>query len=103
MTGTILSKRSVVQRVFNSYIFRDWFQQEVHTQENCDGFGNAISNLKAAKHRFESLSTPLGRLVLYLPAFLNCLHRIATNRHGDAVAQDWHFYFGGCFSFVFFA
>ena len=87
MQTTILGSHSVVQRVFNFHVFRGWFEEEIHSQEDTQAFGQGVKNLRAAKHRFESFTTPLGRLILYLPAFLRTLHRIRVDRDRDAVAQ----------------
>jgi hypothetical protein len=85
MDSTILRKSSVVQRVFHSHVFNHWFAEEVRAEKDSGVFH--ITNLRAAKHRFETFSTPLGRLILHLPAFLRTLRRIQLDRPHEAVGQ----------------
>ena len=39
-----------------------------------------LVSLSAAKHRFESLASPLGKLVVWLPAFIQCAREIILMR-----------------------
>ena len=92
MEEAVLSSRSMVQIVHNSHEFREWLAEEIQLQENTDGFGARAKCLKGAKHRFESHSTPLARLLLYLPAFVAVTQRIAETRRGGSEgkrAADW--------------
>jgi len=57
MHDTILDKRSIVQKIWNSHVFTAWFEQHAKALD-----GRRVRNLRAAKHRFESYSKPLGRL-----------------------------------------
>ncbi|CAK9097012.1 Uncharacterized protein SCF082_LOCUS45530 [Durusdinium trenchii] len=84
MENHILSSDSMVQKISASWDFREWLESEIQQGETKE-WGKKVSNLKAAKHRFESHSTPLGRLLLYLPAFVATTTRIAETRE-DKVA-----------------
>ena len=90
MDNHCLGKDSMVQVISNSADFRLWFEDCVKTQSasnGTEGFGDKIRNLKAAKHRFESVSTPLGRMLLYLPAFLMTCQKMAEKRKKDKSGQ----------------
>lgn len=90
MENHCLGKDSMVQVISNSADFRLWFEDCVKTQSasnGTEGFGDKIRNLKAAKHRFESVSTPLGRMLLYLPAFLMTCQKMAEKRKKDKSGQ----------------
>ena len=86
MTDTVLGKKSVVQIIWNSHVFKEWFQNNCKHVETYDGQGNQVKNLKASKHRFESFQKPLGRLLLWLPAVIWTMHLIATEREGTTEA-----------------
>ncbi|CAK9100367.1 Uncharacterized protein SCF082_LOCUS46975, partial [Durusdinium trenchii] len=87
MEDFILSKDSMVQRVSNSFDFREWFELEISKQTDTSGYGKSVRNLKAAKHRFESHSTPVARFLLYLPSFVAVVTRIAETKADDAVGK----------------
>ena len=87
MTDTVLGNQSVVQIIWNSHVFKEWFQQFCKEVETTHGQGNTVKNLKASKHRFESYQTPLGRLLLWLPAVIWTTHHIATVREGSSDAK----------------
>ena len=83
MENHCLGKDSMIQVISNSADFRCWFEGCVKTQsasQGTEGFGDKVKNLRAAKHRFESVSTPLGRMLLYLPAFLMTCQKVAEKR-----------------------
>ena len=62
----ITGDQSVCQIIHNKKALTDVWQQEV---ENMNiNIGTKIRNLGVAKHRFESISKPLGRFVIYLEA-----------------------------------
>jgi len=86
MTDTVLGKKSVVQIIWNSHVFKEWFQNNCKHVETYDGQGNQVKNLKASKHRFESFQKPLGRLLLWLPAVIWTMHQITTEREGTTEA-----------------
>ena len=48
---------------------------------------SAVSNLRAAKHRFESYSKPLARFCLYVEAVIHVALRIVAERGSDSAAQ----------------
>lgn len=76
-------KESIVQKIENSTIFSEWFKEAV-------GCGTWGTNLRAAKHRFESWSKPLGRLIMHLPAVFSTAHRIISCRGEDAACiKSW--------------
>lgn len=54
------------------------FKQNTHTHTPWG------KNLRAAKHRFESLQKPTGRLVLHMAPLMICLEQIARERFGKA-------------------
>ena len=78
MEEVVVSKSSMVQRVWNSPQFSAWFAEEMQRQD-LSVFKHAVKNLRAAKHRFESLTTPLGRFVLHMPAMFATLCRMADS------------------------
>jgi hypothetical protein len=75
MKTTILNSDSIVQKIWNSHIFTAWFERHCNEME---GHGK-VKNLRAAKHRFESFSKPLGRVILWLPALLVTANDIAVS------------------------
>ena len=87
MRDTILDNRSIVQKIWHSHMFTTWFEQHATALD-----GRRVRNLRAAKHRFESYSKPLGRLILWLPAVLATAHDIAVKRAGAneaLIARRW--------------
>ena len=48
---------------------------------------SAVSNLRAAKHRFESYSKPLARFCLYVEAVIHVALRIVAERGSDSATQ----------------
>lgn len=88
METYITGKTSLVQRIDNSLVFREVFKKFVEEQEAAGGCKAKISNLRAAKHRFESLSAPLSRLVLFFPAMLRTAAYISSDRAGRAEGSN---------------
>ena len=90
MEDFALSNDSMLQQVSHSHEMRAWFEEEILKMESSP-WGKKCKNLKSAKHRFESHATPLGRLLMYFPAFLNVVSRIYETRQGGqgAKAQSW--------------
>ena len=88
MRNTIISSQSIIQKKWNSHVFSAWFERRCKEMDgNC-----RIRNLRAAKHRFESYSKPLGRVILWLPTLLATAHDIAVKREGapeGRLAQAW--------------
>ena len=83
MDDTVLREDSIVQKIWYSHVFTAWFER--HAAKASDG--RRVRNLRAAKHRFESFSKPLGRLILWLPAVLATAHDIAVKRAGENAAK----------------
>ena len=83
MNDHILGSHSMTQIIANSHEFSLWLEEEISRQESTAGFGAKCKNLRSAKHRFESHSTPLGRMLLYCPAFLATCQRIVENRRDN--------------------
>ena len=78
--GMLVDDRdSMAQKIHNSFVLKKIFQEEIEAQNEAS-WNLQVKNLRAAKHRFESLVTPLGRQLLCLPAFLKACQRIAANR-----------------------
>lgn len=76
--SVVMGSKSVVQLISNSQEFSSWFARNVsHMGESVAG---KVRNLRAAKHRFETFSKPLARLILFLPAFLVTAQEIAGKR-----------------------
>lgn len=89
MKSTILANDSIVQKIWNSHVFTSWFERHCDDMKAAHG---KVKNLRAAKHRFESFTKPLGRAILWLPALLATAHDIAVQREGapeGQVAQTW--------------
>ena len=78
----LLSSSSIVQKIENSHIFKDEFQKKASEME--DALQTQVRNLRAAKHRFESYSKPLGRLVLWCDAVIATAETISIKRKGQA-------------------
>ena len=78
---TVTSKNSVIQRIWRSTVFSEWLKKAI-AQDPEDLIKNA-SHLKAAKHRFESYATPLGRFVLHIRALLDVIQQVVMQRNGE--------------------
>ena len=78
----VMNKHSITQRIHNSQVFTAWFAEEVRRD------GGTFTNLRAAKHRFESYAVPLSRIVSHLPALIRTAARIARERHGMTEGKD---------------
>lgn len=89
--ATLSAKQSVAQVIWRSDVFTNWFKNHVQAMENCP-FGNSVRNLRAAKHRFESHSKPLARIVLWFPAIVLTMADIASHRDTQQEgrwAKEW--------------
>ena len=86
MEETVLGKNSVCQKIWNSTTYSAWFAYSVSGSEFSRG-----QTLAAAKHRFCSLSKPLGRFILHLDAVAETLNKIAAMKATEAAqwATDW--------------
>lgn len=85
ISSFVTGKRSVAQVIENSDCFATWFKNHIDEMEV--NWGKRVHNLKAAKHRFESLSKPLARIVLFLPAVCQTIHDIAARREEQPVGK----------------
>lgn len=82
----VTDPQSVAQQVQHSSDFQEWYK------ECCEKSANKVvasnfGHLRAAKHRFESLCSPLSRICLDWEACLAFLVRVATERSGQASGQ----------------
>jgi hypothetical protein len=84
LADSVQGRGSVVQRIWNSDVFGHWLRLKV--QESGETANNAAS-LRAAKHRFESMAKPLGRMLLHISPFLDVVQDIITKRSDDAAAD----------------
>ena len=82
----MLGKNSVCQKIWNSTTYSAWFAGSVSGSEFSRG-----QTLAAAKHRFCSLSKPLGCFILHLDAVAETLNKIAAMKGTEAAqwATDW--------------
>jgi hypothetical protein len=76
----VTKKTSIAQRIQNSHVFCERFRANMATVESCIVQSGRIKNLRAAKHRHESLQKPLGRCVLFYKAVLLTAEQIANER-----------------------
>eukprot|EP00438_Fugacium_kawagutii_P027421 Skav217147 [mRNA] locus=scaffold2621:2863:6211:+ [translate_table: standard] len=67
---------SMIQKIQNSWDLKRVLVEEV--AESDAPTGTSMRSLRAAKHRFESLASPMGRALLHLPAFLKTMERMAA-------------------------
>ena len=86
MEETVLGQNSVCQKIWNSHTYSTWFGEAVSGSDFSRG-----KTLSAAKHRFCSLSKPLGRFILHLDAVAETLNRIAAMKGTEAAqwATNW--------------
>jgi hypothetical protein len=78
----LLSKHSVIQRIWNSSVISGWLQKQVRSD------GGVASALRAAKHRFESYATPLGRMIRHIRSFLDVVEDVVRRRAGTTEGHD---------------
>lgn len=86
MEETVLGQNSVCQKIWNSHTYSTWFGEAVSGSDFSRG-----KTLSAAKHRFCSLSKPLGCFILHLDAVAETLNRIAAMKGTEAAqwATNW--------------
>ena len=84
--GLITDSCSLAQLVQWSPELRTWYEQAC-TQSSCCYISTTFQSLRAAKHRFESLCTPLSRICLDPEAALNFLHRLSEERRQERGGQ----------------
>jgi hypothetical protein len=78
-------KHSICQKLEHSTLMQAWFrdfQDMLSTGPKC-------SNLRAAKHRFETFSKPLGRMVLHLKAIFATAQKVVSVRRDETALQGW--------------
>ncbi len=75
-TEFLRGRNSIVQKIWNSPTLTSWFDEFV----KMSGHMTQASKLRAAKHRFETWSKPLGRCILHLDALFRTAHKIASLR-----------------------
>ena len=84
----LFSRESITQRIQHSREFSSIFEQKVH-----DIYRKTAKNLRAAKHRFESWSTPAARFSAFNDAINETAARIISARRDEKVADDANAYF----------
>ena len=83
----VRAKDSFPQMLHHSRPFRNVYEK--HLQQATGGLGSRSSaHLAAAKHRFESIARPLGRLCLHLPSVLGAALEIATSTTRACVRKN---------------
>ena len=90
ITLFVSGRSSMSQIIQNSRPMRTIFQDFVQRSHGGQ-ISKRVTNLRAAKHRYESMQKPLGRAVLWLlPQIQTALH-IVNNRHDRFVplAKSW--------------
>ncbi|CAE7253119.1 unnamed protein product [Symbiodinium sp. CCMP2456] len=82
---------SPVRMIQYSHIFRDWLCENIRRQNpdlSCVQVNNHVKNLNFAPHRFESTAAPLTRVVLFFPAFLQTVSKIALQRKAEDAGKS---------------
>ena len=77
---------SPVRMIQYSHIFRDWFCENIRRQNT--NLSDHMKNLNFAPHRFESTAAPLARVVLFFPAFLQTVSKIALQRKAEDAGKS---------------
>ena len=77
----ISTRHSPARMIQNSFEFRRWFKKnlEAESQRRVSDF----ANLRAAKHRFESVTKPLQRSCFHCRSLLRTMVQIANFRSGE--------------------
>ena len=89
--ATVWDRTSMVQIIDRSDVFRQWFREYAAQDSTRLGLP-LVSNLSSAKHRFESCSKPLSRMMLHLRAVFKTCHRIVSTRdssHEGSLVFNW--------------
>jgi hypothetical protein len=73
------AKSSISQKIQHSDTYRERFAANVQRMEGGTS-GSRLTNLRAVKHRMESLQKPMGRSVLYFQALMLTNEQIANER-----------------------
>ena len=89
----VLGKRSIVALIDRSNLLSQVFAGYVQQDRGPDGHNiDHAVNMGLAKHRFDSMSKPLGRLVRHIGAVIATALYICTNRKGKSegvAAEEW--------------
>lgn len=80
----VWNKTSPASMVQHSYLFKEWFNSAQDRMPNRSI--SKVRDLSLAKHRFDSSTTPMRRLLLTLPAMVHTLSRIVQERKGKPEA-----------------
>ena len=80
MCKFVTLKSAVAQRIQRSALFSERFRSNIEHLDNDIARKGIIKNLRAAKHRHESLQKPLGRAVLFWKAVLLTAEQICNER-----------------------
>lgn len=77
LADSVEDSGSMVQRIWNSAVMSRWLQQKVAAESVV---AKRASNLRAAKHRFESITKPLGRMLLQMHEFMDVVQDIILRK-----------------------
>lgn len=86
-------RTSIAQRIQNSKLFAERFRANIIKVDSELGRSGRTKDLRAAKHRHESLSKPLGRCVLHIKALLLTAEQICNERRGRPEGQEAKHFF----------
>lgn len=86
LNETIVRKHSVVQRIWRSPVLSTRLRNRI--KASGAKAGGSAANLNAAKHRFESFSAPLGRMLLHLEEFLDEVQETCEDRGNSKEGDD---------------
>ena len=78
----IMRYDSIVQRIQASPDISKMFELSVKER------AGTIKNLKAAKHRYESWATPLGRFTVHFSALVEVAEHLSVSRRSEEVGKD---------------
>lgn len=86
MQKLITSPHSIIQRVENSWDFKEKFAHFVKQTES--ELGAEIKNMRASRHRFERAAMPTGRFVLWFDAILATANYMVAQRGSRPEGKD---------------
>ena len=85
-TRLFMSRHNITQRIEHSHLFKDIFEKECEKQDV--RLKHAARNLRASKHKYESLSKPRGRFTLWRDAYISTAEKIHVTRCGKQEGKD---------------
>ncbi len=89
----VRGKGSVAHLIEHSEIWSETYNRMAHASSTQPWHATRARNLRAREHRLESMSTPLARAVMHMPALIaTCMH-IVTKRKGRAEARHAQSFF----------